>query len=134
VTSFPESRVVGCVRCGSAVKSRIYHREHGGHRDCQLIKQDLFCVLWELFGEKWLFTSSSGLYFLMYHGNDLNDFFSIEPISKLPQLFWKQLKLGIDLCFYKKTNKYLPKLNVFKLSHRKDISQFLWYSILNIFR
>ena len=131
MTSFPDSEVVGCVRYDVLVKSRTYHREHGGHRNCQLIKQDLLCVLWELFGEKWLFTSSSGLYFLMYHGND---FFSIEPISKLPQLFWKQLKMGIDLRLYKKTNNYLPKLNILKLSHMKYISQFLWYSILNIFR
>jgi len=49
--SFPGSKVVGCVRCDGFVKSRIYRREHGAHRDNQLIKQDNFCVLWELCGE-----------------------------------------------------------------------------------
>ena len=42
----------------------------------------------------------------------------------------KPRKLSIT---YNKTNNYFPKLNVLKLSHRKYISQFLWYSILNIF-
>ncbi len=34
------------------VKSRIFHREHGNHRDNQLIKQAILCVLCELCGEQ----------------------------------------------------------------------------------
>ena len=43
------------------VKNQIYHREHGAHRDNQLIKQDVLCVLCEFCGEKGFFTTPSKL-------------------------------------------------------------------------